>query len=98
MSDKSEGLLFHAKRWNTSHSSTHDLEEAAIAFARTVGPVGEQDNLDIQRCVNFRINELTYALEPRNARYLESLRLTRGEAWAETERLVSLRGRLERGG
>lgn len=82
MSDKNEGLKFHAKRWNTGHSSTHDLEEAAVAFARSVGPVGEQDNLDLQR----------------NARYLESLRLTGEEALAEVERLVSLCGRVERGG
>ena len=98
MSEKNAGLLFHARRWNTGHSSTHDLEEAAVAYVRSTGPVGEQDNLDLQRCVNFRINELRYALQPRNARYLEALRLTEEEALAEVDRLISLQSRVVRGG
>lgn len=30
------GLKYHARRWNTGHSSTADLEHAAIEFAKTV--------------------------------------------------------------
>jgi hypothetical protein len=53
-----------------------------------------QDSQDLLRCVDFRITELKYALAPRNARYLESLRLTRDEACAEVVRLCSLRDRV----
>jgi hypothetical protein len=36
--DGSGGLQFHARRWNTGHSSTADLERAAIEFARAADP------------------------------------------------------------
>lgn len=58
----------------------------------------EQDTQDLLRCVNFRIRELQYALESRNPRCLESLRLTGCEARDEVDRLVSLLARLEPGG
>src|SRR5215208_6895195 len=94
MSNDSSGLQFTAKRWNTGYTSTADLERVAVAYARSVGSVGAQDVQDLLRCVDFRIKELRYALEPRNARYLESLRLTSEEAGAEIDRLVSLRERV----
>lgn len=90
----SGGLQFHATRWNTGHSSTADLERAAIEYARSVGPVSEQDARDLQRCVDFRVKELKYATEPRHARYLEILGLTGEEAWAEIDRLTLLKQRL----
>lgn len=34
----SGGLQFHARRWNTEHSSTEDLECAAIEYARVADP------------------------------------------------------------
>lgn len=95
MSDKNGQLLHHARNWNTGYSSTADLEEAAVKYARSIGPIGKQDVMDMQRCINFRIKELRYAVEPRNMRYLNSLDMTVEDAFAEIERMSSLLSRVE---
>lgn len=53
----SGGLQFHAQRWNTGHSSTADLEHAAIEFAKSADPGSVETLRRLARLVWVRVGK-----------------------------------------